>query len=795
MKRKLFIFFIVTLFSQNIFCGVPKQFISENSFEVFVEKSKKVKEGYLITGSVSFAGVSSPVKINTPLVYDKNKYIHIDDSDVEFDMSIENINVHVKGLTTDKQYPKHVTVHEVYFTSSYGKILFKDMRILNKPSSDYDSAVFDYGKNAVLDADMAFLESQNSKNPDYKIFNAKFYTDNADSYRPFKKVTFRVADKKLNFAGVKVDSLTESIWSITKDGEERESFNDTYDTTYRSKVPLKIGQTEFTFYFASKWAKNNDGKNYKSVKCDVKLPVAGGMKIEDLRLELYEDGTSKISVSSRHTFSFAEYNDNISQLFLKNISFDKTGFNLTMDMSFKVDQSKTDRIRLTVKDFKMDYDANVLNESYTFQYRPASGWKLNDMSYAMQSKQNPTVKYENGDFVIDLQKVQYNYQSLQRSYTTGEVPDYFFEGIKYYILSGKYDFSNSKLVTPCESYNAGIKFNFTDAKINEDYSVKLYGYGEVFGEEWPESLKGKKVKVEHYLDNCSLSPYPDFTAVIEGTDKSIKKGDLISRNDSSAHITSVKNNSTTVKITRRLYTVKFDSNGNNAVTFMPEAVKGIYLYHTIEPPASPVAKGYKFLGWYSDKECKNLWLFNEAHVKGDTTLYAKWKAVTNENGFWTFCDEDEYEYFIWFDSAKKRGAVAKQLDDGPVWFTYTIKNGKGKITAEDKKTYDFTFDGAKIIFNGYECVRAAKLNPYPDSSYSRYRTLPYKTKFETSYGLIVVKSDYSAELYSKTDDASYIPIRVFQTALDQFYILDEDNMIICTASPLEIPRPDYEDYR
>ena len=132
MKRKLFTLLIVTLISQNIFCGVPKQFISENSFEVFVEKSKKVKEGYLITGSVSFAGVSSPVKINTPLLYDKNKYIHIDDSDVEFDMSIENINVHVKGLTTDKQYPKHVTVHEVYFTSSYGKILFKDTDVTNE---------------------------------------------------------------------------------------------------------------------------------------------------------------------------------------------------------------------------------------------------------------------------------------------------------------------------------------------------------------------------------------------------------------------------------------------------------------------------------------------------------------------------------------------------------------------------------------------------------------------------------------------------------------------------------------
>ena len=75
-----------------------------------------------------------------------------------------------------------------------------------------------------------------------------------------------------------------------------------------------------------------------------------------------------------------------------------------------------------------------------------------------------------------------------------------------------------------------------------------------------------------------------------------------------------------------------------------------------------------------------------------------------------------------------------------------------------------------------------------------YHTLPEKCKFETSYGLMVVKSDYKAELYSKTNDASFIPLKVCQTALDQFYLIDEDNMIICTASPLKIARPDYSTY-
>ena len=41
---------------------------------------------------------------------------------------------------------------------------------------------------------------------------------------------------------------------------------------------------------------------------------------------------------------------------------------------------------------------------------------------------------------------------------------------------------------------------------------------------------------------------------------------------------------------------------------------------------SPVREGYKFLGWYTDKECTTKWN-NITKVTGDVTLYAGWKEI------------------------------------------------------------------------------------------------------------------------------------------------------------------------
>ncbi len=51
---------------------------------------------------------------------------------------------------------------------------------------------------------------------------------------------------------------------------------------------------------------------------------------------------------------------------------------------------------------------------------------------------------------------------------------------------------------------------------------------------------------------------------------------------------------------------------------------GIAAGSLLPRPADPVAKGYKFLGWYLDGTLAKMWDFNADIVQGDTTLYAGW---------------------------------------------------------------------------------------------------------------------------------------------------------------------------
>lgn len=48
-------------------------------------------------------------------------------------------------------------------------------------------------------------------------------------------------------------------------------------------------------------------------------------------------------------------------------------------------------------------------------------------------------------------------------------------------------------------------------------------------------------------------------------------------------------------------------------------------------PADPTRAGYKFAGWYTDKDFKNAYDFSKA-VEGDFNLYAKWEKVSGTNG-------------------------------------------------------------------------------------------------------------------------------------------------------------------
>lgn len=73
------------------------------------------------------------------------------------------------------------------------------------------------------------------------------------------------------------------------------------------------------------------------------------------------------------------------------------------------------------------------------------------------------------------------------------------------------------------------------------------------------------------------------------------------------------------KVYGKIYKVKFNTMGGSQVSF-----KKVYAHTKLKKPANPRRSGYRFVGWYRDKNYKTRWDFGQK-VKKNMTLYAKWK--------------------------------------------------------------------------------------------------------------------------------------------------------------------------
>lgn len=73
------------------------------------------------------------------------------------------------------------------------------------------------------------------------------------------------------------------------------------------------------------------------------------------------------------------------------------------------------------------------------------------------------------------------------------------------------------------------------------------------------------------------------------------------------------------------YTVAFNLNGITGITVPAKQI--ITSGDKVTKPSNPSCAGYKFDGWYKEKECNNKWDFDTT-IKADMTLYAKWTKVS-----------------------------------------------------------------------------------------------------------------------------------------------------------------------
>lgn len=80
---------------------------------------------------------------------------------------------------------------------------------------------------------------------------------------------------------------------------------------------------------------------------------------------------------------------------------------------------------------------------------------------------------------------------------------------------------------------------------------------------------------------------------------------------------------------RVYYTVSFDLMGHGSAI---DAYTKVRAGSLIAEPEAPAETGYRFEGWYTDRECTQAWDFAQNDVNGDMTLYAGWLEQTETSG-------------------------------------------------------------------------------------------------------------------------------------------------------------------
>lgn len=235
------------------------------------------------------------------------------------------------------------------------------------------------------------------------------------------------------------------------------------------------------------------------------------------------------------------------------------------------------------------------------------------------------------------------------------------------------------------------------------------------------------------------------------------------------------------------YKVSFDTMGHGN-SIKTEAIdKGDSSYAV--KPSSPKEDGYKFCGWYKDKDLKNKFDFSEV-LTNDITLYAKWKEYkgvgydTNEtptiylagdSTVQTY-SESQYiggwgQYFGWFfdedvnviNCARGGRSSRSFINEGRLFegTTYSFSENGGKSIEESIEPGDYLFvqfghnddDTKDFEDTGYKYERMVPLGE-PDAN-GIYPTIAPSTKQSTTTNLPSDMTDKTKAEIAKYGDSYY----------------------------------------
>ena len=130
------------------------------------------------------------------------------------------------------------------------------------------------------------------------------------------------------------------------------------------------------------------------------------------------------------------------------------------------------------------------------------------------------------------------------------------------------------------------------------------------------------------------------------------------------------------------YYVRFDMNGHGEA-ISPQRIRS---GSKVQKPEDPVDDDYDFIGWYTDKECKQEYDFSKT-VRQGFTLYAKW-TKKDANAFTVSFDMQQHGEQIPAQSVPVEGKAEKPAD--PTAEGYSFGGWYTSPACKAEELYDFT---------------------------------------------------------------------------------------------------------